>query len=251
MRAYLAAIALAAASPAFAAPSPAPGIAPATSPAASAPAAPAPDPILAYYPAAARAADLEGQADLRCDRDAHLKLANCTLVSESPAGQGFGAAAIAIAAQAVGNPAIQLDDPAKRPTVTFTMRFALKPEPSITPNVLSAPHTVVQPTIAQTPTPADFQRAYPARALDDGVAGAALLDCLVSKAGALTACRIFRETPPGYGFGAAALEVAKNYVMRPRLIDGAPVDDAEVQLPVSFSPADPTAPLTLGAPPAH
>ena len=243
MRAHLAAIVMAA-SPAVAAPTLAPA------PAASAPAAPTPDPILAYYPAAARAAGVEGQADLRCDRDPHLKLANCALVSESPAGQGFGAAALAIAAQAVGNPAIQLDDPAKRPTVTFTMRFTLKPE-SITPNVLMAPHTVVQPTIAQAPTPADFQRAYPARALDDGVAGAALLDCLVTKAGLLSACRIFRETPPGYGFGAAALDVAKDYVMRPRLIDGAPVDGAEVQLPVSFNQADPTAPLTLGTPPAR
>ena len=54
------------------------------------------------------------------------------------------------------------------------------------------------------------------------------------------------DTPPdGYGFGQAGLEVAKDFKLTPRLIDGEPVDGAEVHVPVPFTVADPAGPLML------
>src|ERR1022692_4290605 len=58
-----------------------------------------PDAMLAFYPAAARAAGLEGAAVIHCVRNEHLALKGCALVSETPAGHGFGAAALAMAAR--------------------------------------------------------------------------------------------------------------------------------------------------------
>jgi TonB family protein len=104
---------------------------------------------------------------------------------------------------------------------------------------------VVQPSIVTRPTLDQLKAAYPVRALDDQISGGAVLDCLVSKQGALTRCAVVGERPDGYGFGAAALDVAKDYVLKPRVIDGDPVGDAEVRVPVAFTLQDPTAPLTI------
>jgi hypothetical protein len=53
------------------------------------------------------------------------------------------------------------------------------------------------------------------------------------------------ERPDGYGFGQAALEVAKDFKLRPRLIDDTPIDGAQVRIPVAFTAVDPAAPLML------
>ncbi len=91
--------------------------------------------ILAYYPPAALAAKTAGEATITCGQDIHLVLINCSLVSEAPAGQGFGAAALSIASRSAGAPWIKLDQAPKTPrvvTITFT------PEPTtIKPNLLA------------------------------------------------------------------------------------------------------------------
>src|SRR5947209_581694 len=66
--------------------------------------------VLAFYPPAARAAGIEGQATIRCTRNAHMAMQACTLVSETPAGQGFGAAALAMAARSPDNPKLDFAD---------------------------------------------------------------------------------------------------------------------------------------------
>lgn len=48
----------------------------------------------------------------------------------------------------------------------------------------------------------------PPKALQDQVSGAATLRCAFDK-GAPTACRIVAESPPGYGFGMAALRATR------------------------------------------
>ena len=230
-------------------------LATAADPAASPPAPPAtaaaPPPssaALAYYPPAAKAAGVEGEAKLRCERDAHAALRNCQLVSETPAGQGFGAAALALAAQSPDNPKVDIPDSA-RPPIDIAVRFQLHPQPQVAPDLTQMGHMVTQPQIAQRPTRAQIQAAYPARALSDGVDGAAMIDCIADAKGALTRCQVYGERPTGYGFGAAALDLAPDYQLKPRLLDGEPIS-AEVQIPVQFEAQDPTAPLELGTTPA-
>jgi outer membrane biosynthesis protein TonB len=205
------------------------------------------DPVLAFYPPAARAAGVQGQAVIRCKRDQHLALAGCMLVSEDPAGQGFGAAALALAAKSPPNPKLQLKDAADLPPEDAVVRFQLAP-PYISPDLSRMAHVVKSPEIVAKPTGAQIQAAYPTRALDNQIQGGAVIECMATVAGKLAECHVYNETPTGYGFGQAALDLAGDFALKPRLVDGAPVD-GPVRIAVSFVPGDPTAPLSLGSGP--
>lgn len=227
-----------------------PPSAPPVPPAKPAPAAqPAPpSPALAFYPPAAMAAGMEGSAIISCARDAHLSLTGCALVSEIPVGQGFGAAALAMAAKSPPNPKVNYPAAAQAQAVKIQVRFALHPQPAVSPDLTEMAHTVIQPFIVSRPTQDQIKAAYPVRALDDQISGGAVIDCVVTREGRLATCEVAAERPSGYGFGAAALDVAKDFVLKPRVIDGEPVGDAQVRVPVAFSLQDPTAPLTIDTP---
>ena len=209
----------------------------------------APDPALVYYPTAARAAGIQGQVVLSCGHDEHLAVKHCTVVSETPAGQGFAAAALAMAAQSPDNPKITLPDEPNKPPEQVTIRFTLGP-PQIIPDITRMAHTVAKPEVITQPTAAQIQAAYPERALADQVQGAAAIDCQVMADGKLASCHVAGEIPAGYGFGQATLDLAGEFVMKPRAVDGEPVGGAVVRVGITFSPGDATAPLSLDTKPA-
>ena len=106
---------------------------------------------------------------------------------------------------------------------------AVDPPPSPpNPNVLTNPFWVERPD-AQ-----DFARNYPRRAMDESVSGRALLDCLVASDGLLT-CAVVSETPEGYGFGEAALRVARSFRMAPQTRDGVPTAGGRVRVPIRWN----------------
>jgi protein TonB len=55
------------------------------------------------------------------------------------------------------------------------------------------------------PTAAELTATLPARAANLTRPASVSLDCLITAAGSLEDCRVLNETPPGYGFGKAAL----------------------------------------------
>ena len=67
--------------------------------------------------------------------------------------------------------------------------------------------------------PQDLGAYYPRRALDRDIAGQVLLDCLVDTNGALN-CSVVSETPANWGFGAAAMRIARDHRMVPAMRDG-------------------------------
>ena len=189
---------------------------------------------LAFYPAPARAAHVSGEATLRCARNAHLALEDCALVSESPGGQGFGAAALAMAARSPDNPDLNVADAALLAPSPITVRFAWS-LPSIDPDLTEMAHVVKRPQVVQQPTPARVMLYYPIKAMDARIGGSVTVHCRVRSDGKLADCTVVKESPTGQNFGAAASLVAeREYRMTPMLYDGKPTDVGEADLTIGF-----------------
>jgi len=89
----------------------------------------------------------------------------------------------------------------------------------------------------------DLQRFYPERAQRRNVSGSARIECGLSAEGVLHDCRVLSETPPGMGFGDAALKTTVLFQMAPATHDGQPIESAVI-IPVRFQLPEP-APLDL------
>lgn len=81
---------------------------------------------------------------------------------------------------------------------------------------------------------------YPARALQLGVEGMAMINCDVTPQGRLSGCVVVSETPPDFGFGDAALKMSPFFKMRPlkredgSTDDGGGIDGRKVTVPIRF-----------------
>lgn len=112
---------------------------------------------------------------------------------------------------------------------------------------------LTSPALAQTPTPPpassdapprwvrrpngeDVELAYPVAARRAGLDGYIRLRCRINLRGSLEDCAILDESPPGMGFGEAALQLSRHFAVAPRRRDGHPVDDEWVNLPINLHP---------------
>lgn len=92
---------------------------------------------------------------------------------------------------------------------------------------------ITHPRWLARPGPREFERFYPPRARDLGREGRVTLDCIVAADGSL-GCRVAREQPAGYGFGAAALKIAPSFRIAPRMEDGRPTEGGTLQVDIAF-----------------
>lgn len=86
------------------------------------------------------------------------------------------------------------------------------------PAICAEPAEVVRPDWLPATPPI---KVYPPRALLEEKSGEATLRCSVSETFGLTACKLVSESPRGYGFGAAGLQLAQSFRMKPTTLDGA------------------------------
>ena len=82
------------------------------------------------------------------------------------------------------------------------------------------PSVLTQPDWVRKPNGEDLARVYPQAAIRKNESGRATIECKVAETGALTDCRTLEDTPPGDGFGDAALKLAERFTMRPLTKDG-------------------------------
>jgi protein TonB len=84
------------------------------------------------------------------------------------------------------------------------------------------------------PSVRDYLTAFPQGAYRRDIEGRASLICLILSDRTLD-CRVDRESPPGLGFGAAAMTLSRAYVVRtvaedPRLAPG-----SQIRVPFKFA----------------
>lgn len=87
------------------------------------------------------------------------------------------------------------------------------------------------------PSQDDIFNVWPAAAMEKGINGLAIISCQVSAQGVVFGCKIDEETPPGMGFGHAAIGLAPQFLMKPATRDGKPVA-SDVRIPVKFTGLD-------------
>ncbi|MDZ4777517.1 MAG: TonB family protein [Alphaproteobacteria bacterium] len=131
---------------------------------------------------------------------------------------------------------------AEAETLIVPFPVAMDPlPPSIAPAALGPPGPVTTPAPVITnpvwlsrPGAREFERFYPPRALERGREGRVTLDCVVGASGAI-ACTVARETPEGWGFGAAALKIAPSFRLAPRMEDGRATEGGTVRVDLAFT----------------
>lgn len=94
---------------------------------------------------------------------------------------------------------------------------------------------IVEPDWLQKPDGADIARVYPDIAQILDIEGKAMVACAVDAQGVLGDCRSEAAYPAGLGFDYAALKLTEKFRMRPRMVDGAPVNGGEIRIPIRFT----------------
>jgi TonB family protein len=180
------------------------------------------------YPRAALEQGVGGEATVRCmvRDDGHL---TCEVMQESPQGVGFGDAVLAMS-ESWRMPTQKPDGTSTAGgLVVRTVEFSPGPPPV----VRERPSQVAAPRWEVTPTAQHFARYYPQQALQRGISGEVLLDCLVNEDHRI-ACEVASETPERYGFGEAALRISQHFRMAPTTRDGVPTAGGRVRVPINF-----------------
>jgi len=85
------------------------------------------------------------------------------------------------------------------------------------------------------PTFEEVAAAYPAKAKAAGRTGRASIHCRFDKDGGLHGCTTSQEEPAGFGFGAAARELAANFQAPSTLQGMGPIAEVEIEVPVAFT----------------
>lgn len=89
------------------------------------------------------------------------------------------------------------------------------------------------PEWLRKPSAQDLYSVWPTAAWQRGEGGKAMLSCVVTTVGTLRECLVTSETPPGSGFGVAALAISPQFLMKPAMKNGQPVV-GHVSIPILF-----------------
>jgi len=116
------------------------------------------------------------------------------------------------------------------PSAEQMAQVASPPAPTAPPGNLSFEN----PTWDRKPSGDDVARYYPDRALRQEVDGRATISCSVKANGTVTGCVVVSESPEGYGFGDAAIKLSSRFRMKPKRVDGSPVEGGTVRIPIVF-----------------
>jgi len=195
--------------------------------------------IFSVFPAAAVAEGIDGKVVIDCEAAIDGSVRNCAVVSEAPAGMGFGAAALSLTPQLRMRPALRGGVPTAarvRIPINFNSGHGEGVSRSIgapiPPIGQEGVDTYTRLPWDRAPSSADVAAAYPAQA--GGAAGYAMLNCNLERSGSLSHCWVAREQPEGKGFGKAAKKLMDHFHTSLPPPSDKPVWDARVVMGVHF-----------------
>jgi TonB family protein len=184
----------------------------------------------AAWPASAKSATRFGHVVLACRFKPNGLLHECSIGSEEPKGEGFGAAARALAQH------FQADVSEFKPSDVARLQINLAIH-LINPSARAPSRTLDRPEWLAASAAEDV---FPVRAAAAGLkSGRVQLDCLADSHGRLTSCKVLSEEPQGLDFGAAALSVASTMVLNPWTDGGEPADGAHVLFTIRLDKPEP------------
>ena len=189
--------------------------------------------LAAVWPPAAQRTGAGGWAIISCLANIQGLLLDCFPLRESPAGAGFGAAAVALTPQLLMKPATLRGQPVPS-VINIPIEFK---RTSVSYNQ-PVPATELSPAMAwpEAPTYADVIAAYPNKARSAALAGRASLSCGFDGSGHLVGCSTIAEDPKGEGFADAAHTLARHFRADLKTPDGRAISRAKIQLPFFFDP---------------
>lgn len=176
--------------------------------------------IAAAYPKVAFDKKVTGDVSLECAADAKGRLTNCKVVEEDPVGYGFGEAAVLLAAK----DRVKIKDGSGASIVgrPFNRAFSFL-----------APGDA-NPAWARKPSGEEMAAVLPTAAAKKGADGRAVLACQLTVEGFLQGCKVESEDPPGLGFGAAALQLAAQFRMTPKIRGGKAQPGGAITIPINW-----------------
>jgi TonB family protein len=191
--------------------------------------------LLSVFPREALIRGRSGEATIGCLVSTQGALFDCYVVSESPDGNSFGDAALALTPQFLMRPATLNGQP-----VVSTVRIPINFRTVGAGLPLANSRKLAPPAAlwVAAPSYAEVAAAYPGKAKAAKIGGRATLYCQFTASGGLTDCQTVAEEPRRQGFATAAHKLAHEF----RLGVTGPEDvkalrEAAVQLPVTFDPA--------------
>lgn len=190
------------------------------------------------FPTQALQQGRSGTAVIKCTLTVESVLSGCQVVSETPRNQGFGEAALTLAPDLNIRPAVKAGR-AVNTDINLTAHF-IAPAPPVGSYIAGVDTRYLQkyltnPVWENTPTFSQVVAAYPARARSANKSGRVSLDCTLGADGFFSSCLVMNEEPVGYGFGAAAAELAKSFKTSPTLPEGRSVLGGVVKVPFAFT----------------
>jgi TonB family protein len=202
---------------------------------------PPPDVFMRLYPQDALAKRIEGRAELECTVLPTGSLDSCRVITEEPAAEGFGQAALNAAALFQMKPAGDCGRPVEC-FVRLPIRFALPaaeappPAPQQSPSgTASFELTTTGPKAFKWLDRPNYQQMSIAMVKYSKVrSGEVDLFCWVAASGRLDACRIESENPSNVGLGNSALSLAPIFRIAPMTADGGSVAGGTLRIPFHF-----------------
>lgn len=201
---------------------------------------PGPEDLLSVWPPEAFKAGKSGKATIECRITTAGGLADCMVVSEEPAGAGFGAAALEVATQFLMKPAMK-DGRAVEARGQFPIQF--KAPVGGTSGAVdrfaaqgSAASLLPIEWLLAAPTAEEVRAVYPPKARAEGAGGRVNLVCAVQREGRLRQCDILNEEPKGLGLAAAARALTAKFTVRTEDPSGAKPKWPFIQIPMAFLP---------------